>query len=183
MENVMVDLETLGTRPGCAILSIGAVRFGASKLSDESGSRGLGAEFYTVVNRASCAQVHLREERGTLDWWSRQALEARVILAQVDDLDLAVPISDALMAFARFLEPDAPCVWGNGADFDNPILAMAYAACRMPQPWKPYNGRCYRTLKSLRPDVKLVRTGTYHNALDDARTQAEHAVRLLAAIG
>ena len=68
---------------------------------------------------------------------------------------------------------------GNGADFDLPILAAAYAAVGLSVPWKPYNGRCYRTLKNLAPVVKLARPGTHHNALDDARTQAVHAIKLM----
>jgi hypothetical protein len=70
-------------------------------------------------------------------------------------------------------------VWGNGADFDNPILAVAYRRTIFSgQPWKPYNGRCYRTVKNQFQDVKLVRTGTHHNALDDARSQATHLVEI-----
>jgi inhibitor of KinA sporulation pathway (predicted exonuclease) len=44
--------------------------------------------------------------------------------------------------------------------------------------YKFWNERCYRTVKNQYPDVKLTRTGTYHNALDDARTQAEHLVQI-----
>ena len=41
-QDVMVDLETWGTKPGCAIISIGAVSFGPD---------GLGEEFYTALDR------------------------------------------------------------------------------------------------------------------------------------
>lgn len=75
--------------------------------------------------------------------------------------------------------PDGALVWGNGADFDNPILATAYGALNQVQPWKPYNGHCYRTLKSLVKGPKIERTGTHHNAVDDARSQALHAIQLL----
>jgi len=34
-------------------------------------------------------------------------------------------------------------------------------------------------LKGFVPQLKAVRTGTYHNALDDAKTQAVHACQLL----
>ena len=40
-KNVMIDLETMGNTPGCAIISIGAVEF-----SEE----GLGAEFYCTID-------------------------------------------------------------------------------------------------------------------------------------
>lgn len=48
-------------------------------------------------------------------------------------------------------------------------------------PWPHWNDRCYRTLKAMRPDVKMERTGTHHNAVDDATSQARHALALLAA--
>jgi exodeoxyribonuclease VIII len=89
-------------------------------------------------------------------------------------------------AVVKYIIPDPKdfLVWGNGADFDLPILSAAYVAAGFGgPPWKPYNGRCYRTLKNLRPDVpRPERRGTAHNALDDAVFQAEHAIALLAAL-
>jgi len=74
-------------------------------------------------------------------------------------------------------------VWGNGADFDLPILAAAYKAAGGPPPWKPYNGRCYRTLKNLAPSIKLERQGTHHQALDDAVCQAKHLIKIVEHLG
>lgn len=54
-KDVMVDLETLGTRPGCKILSIGAVEFGVGPDYNEDG---LGAEFYVEVQRAHQGNLH-----------------------------------------------------------------------------------------------------------------------------
>lgn len=79
-------------------------------------------------------------------------------------------------------KPERAHIWGNGADFDNVILTNAYRAVGISRPWEPYHDRCYRTLKNLRRDIHLYRTGTHHNALYDAITQAEHAVRLLQAV-
>jgi hypothetical protein len=42
--------------------------------------------------------------------------------------------------------------------------------------WRSYNSRCYRTVKQQFPDITIVRSGTHHNALDDARAQAAHMV-------
>ena len=71
-------------------------------------------------------------------------------------------------------------LWGNGASFDNAILSTAYELCELEtvQPWRFYNDRCYRTVKSLYPEVAMVRTGTYHNALDDAESQALHLLAM-----
>lgn len=171
--DVMIDLETLGNRPGCAILSIGAVEFGP---------QGLGRTFYVTVGKWSQIQLGLHESQSTLDWWKGQSPEARVVLEQSENDNDPKSIHTALLAFANWLSPTGlrtVKVWGNGSDFDNAILACCYAATGDAVPWQFWNNRCYRTLKNLRPEIKLERTGTYHNALDDAKTQARHAIQLL----
>lgn len=65
-------------------------------------------------------------------------------------------------------------MWGNGAAFDNAILANAYRAAGIKQPWELWNDRCYRTICAYYPGCPRNQPGTPHNALDDARSQAEH---------
>lgn len=171
MKNVMVDLETLGQAPGCVILSIGAVRF------DETG---LGDGFYAVVNTADCVDNGLAVDGDTLHWWSKQSPEAREVITEAESGGL--PLALALAEFNEFLAPSGMSsvkVWGNGSDFDNAILGACYRAVGEKHPWAFWNNRCYRTLKSLNPHIKTDRTGTYHNALDDAITQALMAVQML----
>jgi hypothetical protein len=168
----MVDLETLGTRAGCKIISIGAVEF--CPVAGVSATR----QFSSRINRYTQPPC-LWEDPDTVAWWGRQSAEAR---ARLFGTDGPVPhMHDVLREFAEWLGRDV-LVWGNGADFDNPILSAAYAALGWRQPWGNWNGRCYRTLKDLRPGIKLVRTGVHHDALDDAISQAEHAVRILRGI-
>lgn len=174
MQDIMVDLETLGKRAGCSILSIGAVAF------DRSGRSGLGPEMYAVVNRMSCAEHGLFEDSDTVAWWERQSAEAKTVLGHAEEGGLI--LVEALGQFTEFLrmfDLKKVRVWGNGSDFDNAILTACYAAVDQDIPWEFWNNRCYRTLKSLRPDIKLQRQGTYHNALDDAKSQALHAIQLL----
>jgi DNA polymerase III epsilon subunit-like protein len=165
-ENVMVDLETLGTRAGCSILSIGAVKFDAE---------GLGEEFYVVVSRENCIIMGLIEDPDTINWWSKQAPEARTVLDEAAKPE-AKTLEEALNMFTKWLANEK--VWGNGSDFDNAILYACYAAIGQETPWKFWDSRCYRTLKALYPTIKMVRGGTYHNALDDAKSQANHAVEI-----
>lgn len=171
MHFVMIDLETIGTSPGCSILSIGAAEF--------SPALGPDAKFYATVSRQSCRDAGLSEDPRTLEWWHRQ-IDSRIL----NDAPGHSSIGEALHQFAFWLQQVSPLdkdllVYGNGADFDLPILAEAYRRCGLRQPWAPYSGRCYRTLKNLRPNIVLVRTGSKHNALDDAVSQAEHATRLM----
>jgi len=175
MRNVMVDLETVGMRPGCGILSIGAVFFD---------NKGVGQEFYQVVNMKSCSKkLGFHADQSTLDWWKNQSAEAKKAFEQ-SEAGEGIDITDGLTQFNAFLRTgtESPKVWGNGADFDNAILAVAYALTGVKVGWKPYDGRCYRTLKGFLPANKLQRTGTFHNALDDAKSQAAHAITLLNAL-
>ena len=179
MNHVMVDLETLGTRPGCVVLSIGAVRF--DPLRDISGSPTF---FYGVLSSKEQETRGLEIDAETKAWWGRQSEEAQAVL-KISTSDNAQPVIETLTEFANFLlsADEAPRLWGNGSDFDNAILAELYHRFKLPVPWKFYHNRCYRTLKSFAPAVKLERQGTYHNALDDAMSQAEHALKILAHTG
>ena len=169
MKNIMLDLETMHTIPGGVILSIGAVYFN---------EQGLGKEFYMPISRAHSAEVGLKESLSTQQWWAKQNAEARKVIDAAEAAD-APTLHEALDAFTKFVKLDTNVkVWGNGADFDNPLLACAYDAIELKQAWIAWNGRCYRTLKNIAPGPKLVRVGTYHNALDDAKSQALHAIEL-----
>lgn len=170
MQDVMLDLETLGTRPGCVVLSIGAVFFDRD---------GLGAEFYTTLRKSLCVRAGLHVDPDTVKWWSRQTPEARLILDSVKS-STALPPRKALAEFNEFLAAGgAQRIWGNGADFDNPILLAVYHAVGVKPAWGPFGNRCYRTAKNQLPGPKLTRQGTHHHALDDAKSQALHFGELL----
>ena len=176
MKNVMIDLETMGSGPCSAIVAIGACFF-------EVGSTG--PEFYQRVTLQSCVDVGLQLDTSTVLWWMAQEDAARREIH--DPLVERVHIGDALCRLTQFLYinnfDDSSSIWGNGSDFDNVLLVSAYKACQLELPWKFWQHRCYRTLKSLRPSMRIPRNGTHHNALDDARSQAAHAVDLLRSLG
>lgn len=174
MKHVMIDLETLGTQPGSVILSIGAVLFDPSKPVGEC----LGKEFYSVVNRQSCEAAKLEVSQATLDWWEKQSPEARTVLTQALG-EGSIAIGTALKALADFI-PDGAKVWSNGANFDQPLLDVAYNRCGIALPWRYWNSRCYRTITALHPNEKSIRPPTVcaHNALEDAKWQAYHMVNV-----
>lgn len=164
---IMIDLETVGSTPGCGILSIGAVAFHVDGWVVD--------ELYVVVSRISCREHGLFEEQDTLDWWAKQTDEARQILLLAEDPDGTLSLPAALDELNRFVARHPGCtVYGNGSDFDNAILAAAARAAGCKLAWPFWQNRCYRTMKGRTPQVKLARVGTHHNALDDARTQAQH---------
>lgn len=116
MNNLMIDLESMGKKPNAPIVSIGAVFF-----DPQSGE--LGQEFYTAVNLESAMEQGAVPDGDTILWWLRQSSEARSAIC-VDD---AMPISSALSELSHFINrhsdnPKYLKVWGNGATFDNVIL-------------------------------------------------------------
>ena len=114
-------------------------------------------------------------DASTVLWWLKQSDAARAAFDRGGE-----HIAVALQQFAGWMENrakrDDVRVWGNGAAFDNVILASAYRRSGTPQPWQFWNDRCYRTVKAQYPAVKMQRNGTHHNAVDDAESQALRAL-------
>ena len=170
---VCVDLETLGTRPGSVITSIGATKF------DENGP--YGDPFYMRIDMQSCVDAGMLIDTETIKWWMRQSDEARAEF-QKESFEL----KHVLTSFWVWAETQCSGnplnqleVWGNGANFDNSLLKAAYDSLSLEAPWKFWNDRCYRTLKAMYPHIKMPkRVGTHHNALDDAISQVNHLILL-----
>lgn len=165
MRHVMLDLETWGTKPGCALRSIGAVSFAPEKAVDYSQS-----SFYLNIDEASCLEVGLEKERSTVEWWLKQSLESRAALLVKPCL-----LRNAVLSFHEwFRSNQAEYIWCHGANFDEPIWVAAANAVGERTPWKFWNVRCTRTIYHAADfDPRSIpREGTYHNALDDARYQA-----------
>jgi len=162
---IMLDLETLGNRPGSALVAIGAVKFGNGEILDE---------FYRRIDAESCVQLGLEMDTSTVMWWLKQADGPRLEITQPGK-----HLCEVLMDFSQWVaDPDAE-MWGNGAAFDNALLAAAYHVAARKAPWKFWNDRCYRTMKNLHPEVPMERDGEHHHALDDARDQARHLMAIL----
>lgn len=165
MQDVMIDIETLDTRPSTVILSIGAVRFDIEK------PEVIGDTFHVHVDIDSCLAAGRTVSGNTILWWLDQSDEARKKITDAQ----RVPLHRALLQLSTFVtEKDR--VWGNGASFDNSALSDAYRSCGLPQPWRYWGDMCYRTLKNLYKDIvpKPVFQGIPHDALADAFNQAIH---------
>ena len=159
----MLDLETMGNNSYAAIVAIGAVRFN-DNIRDS---------FYEIVDLESSVSLGMKMDASTIMWWLAQSEPARSEL--IKDGALSLPV--ALIQFSRWIG-DGAVVWGNGATFDNVILTNAYKCAGLERPWKFRNDACYRTIKNMNKHVKLSRSGTHHNALDDAKSQAEHLINI-----
>ena len=162
--HVMIDIETMGDGNDAAILSIGATKF-------DPLVAGILDSFYVAISLASSVAHGLKMSAGTVEWWlDPERQPAWIAYTKETKHDLYT----AMDAFAHWYGPDSLPTWGNGATFDNIITRSGFQVSGVPQPWKFWDDKCYRTFKGLAPDVKLVREGVHHNALDDAVSQTKH---------
>lgn len=172
-DHVMIDLETLDTLSHGVILSIGAVKFNEKTISDEA--------FYRVLTIESNLEEHRTISPDTIRWWFKQDAAAKGVFSEPNQVTLGLALAELRTWFGTDYQADFTKVWGNGADFDISMLAHAFGT--QGTPWKFYNVRCFRTIKSMeaaRAVPKPANAGA-HNALYDAMAQAQHLQAIWAA--
>lgn len=165
--DVMLDLETLGKAAGCPILSIGACTF--------TPEQGPGDVFYEFLNIDDQAASGLKMNPETVLWWMNQSDAARQSLLG-GQMKATHPVH-VLKAFAAwYTRVEGTALWGNGADFDLPILGALYDLHGIKRPWAYNAGRCMRTIFSLvgvKPGAFGSTNTLAHDALSDAIYQAK----------
>ncbi len=164
MTHIMLDLETLGTKPGCVILSIGACVFYPNTGPDEEKT------FYAVLNRDDQLDKEMVVDPKTLSWWTKQNKKAWDQATK-----FSLPTEPELKRFLKWWHSyKGKYLWSQGSNFDGPLLEALFASFGLKEPWRFYDTRDTRTVKQMchvkNDDVK--RDGTYHNALDDALHQS-----------
>lgn len=172
--NFMVDIETIGTTPGAAVLSIGACEFDDERYSRETPSHF--NPFYVNINLLDSLFSGFRVEPETVNWWMHNSKESRLALV----LEPLLTVRDALVEFNKYLPSrnDDYHLWAKGPDFDLVMLAEVYKQLEMKHPWSFRNSRDVRTIcwaggVPPEPSLKLVQ----HNALHDAQEQADDVAR------
>lgn len=177
--DVMIDLETLGTRPDAAIIQIGAVLFEA-----KNGGRLLNGKGFNK-------HVRYMDGLGTIDhdtlvFWLTEHSAAKM----GEELKSAEHIVSVLDAFTAWPQEAAGIgwdavqrVWAKPDTFDLPILRNAFVRIGRDVPWDRRATRDGYTLFDLaggQPTVDW--TGlTAHDALDDAIGQAMQVQKAMAA--
>jgi hypothetical protein len=194
--DIMVDIETLGSAPGCVITQIGVVLFDPMSAP---GSR-IGSGLQVNVDVDDAMRFGLKVSGETLRWWFTEPTQhARERAIASRDIQLpsdvrALPLVEALSSVRSYCA-EAKRVWSHGAAFDIPIIDAACSAAGVAPCWEGHRtARDTRTLYDMlpggtgRPPVidarKLLTSHTLvpHRALDDALVQAvevQEAFRLL----
>lgn len=173
--NVTYDLETLGNNQATApIVQIGAVKF-----TDDGV---IISEFLRHIDLNSLNEyTRLRPDYDTIVWWMSQDEEARRLVFYNESVEY-IKLSDALSQFNEWLiemhgdddyvEYTKYRYWTH-ATFDPPVLRTNCEACGIDHIIPHWRGRDLRTLEHFfKTRNEDDRKGVFHNALDDAKTQA-----------
>lgn len=171
--NLMLDFETLGTDFDTIALSLGAVAF------NKSGIVGSALYEFDLKDQVKNGRTFSAE---TLQWWMKQNESARAVFQPG-------PTKHTLDSFvSQFAEDcdnwllevgekrDELKPWGNGANFDVVLAENLIKQAGAEIPWKFWNVWCFRTFDKLTDCKRLFgmpnKHGVHHNALDDAKYQA-----------
>ena len=124
MNNIMLDIETLGTTMGSVITQVGAVFF--DKKTGE-----LGKEFKINIDLDDSLRYDFKIDGDTLKWWFGQPKEAQLSFLQ-NPIPSTVPI--ALHKLSEFVGTDN-FIWSH-AGFDLPQLETAYKMLFLKSPFR-----------------------------------------------
>ena len=172
MIQVMLDLETFGTRPTSAIVSIGAVKFTVAD--------GIIDKFKVNLDPRDAKSYGMTYDKDTLEWWATQSKDARSGWSK-DSVDYLTGIKTFLSWYG---DEEIP-TWSKGKIFDFPMLEHSIKTLNLPVPWKYSKVNDYRTLINAFKinDFKLKQKGSItHDSLVDCIEQTKVLIPILSAL-
>lgn len=163
MKDIMIDLETLGTRSSAAIIQIGACYF-------DRNTGNIGNTFEVNIDEFD---DKFTMDMSTIAWWLKQSDQARASVTEE-----GAPMITAMLKLKDFLQ-GGDCLWAH-ATFDIPIIQHAFEVFGLKNPI-PFRGmRDIRTLMDIADHKsEKPREGVHHTALDDALFQVQYCVEAL----
>lgn len=184
LNSIMIDLETLSSRPNASILSIGAVVFDENVI-DSPESITADRRFYRIVDlEATPSYLHFDIDPAVVYWWLQQNTSAQKHIvppaiefdANGQPLPRPSPYTTLRAALLEFRDWYTYNLGGRtyayGATFDHVILNNAFHALKIKNPIAYKHQLCMRTVISLAqipcPDLEGL---TSHVAIDDCVRQ------------
>ena len=162
--HVMIDLETLDTRPSSTILTLGAVKFNPLNFDEPH------SELYLKLDLDEQDKLGRSVSEDTIAWWGRQDPK---IQEEAFSEDGRVGISALISQLNKYVL-NSNVIWAHSYGFDMTILEDLYRQVKMPIPWNFWQIRDSRTLFELLPvDPRKSMQTDLHNALADAYYQAK----------
>lgn len=169
MSHVMIDIETLGTRPTSVIWQIGAVQFDLHGPTQRP-------YLDVVVDPQSCMNNGGTVDWDTLRWWMDDAQK------MARDQLLSCPTTslwNALKLLREWWPAGTTSVWANGVSFDIVILENAFRSQGIEPPWGFRDIEDMRTLRKRFPNIPRIEPSVPHVAVRDAEAQAAWVASVL----
>lgn len=160
--DVMLDIETLCTKPEAVILTIGAVKF-------DPYSNKIGDGLYIKPDVDEQIAKGRTIDENTVEWWGKQAEDVR---EEALGMEGRISIEEMYRQLNRFLV-GAENVWAQGPVFDMVIMAHIYRQYGWPTPWQYWQVSDSRTLFKTHGDPRVKGKAGLHNALEDCISQAQ----------
>lgn len=170
MQDLMIDFETLGQDADTMVISLGACFFDLE-------TKQLGPTFYMAFDISDQQKAGRTFTPDTLKWWMGQSDGAKKVFHEQ-----AKPTKQVLQLFSQWVLGQNTISkirpWGNGATFDISIIEHLFKQFDVKCPWLYYNVMDLRTFRRfIANNAKVDKSkGTNHNALDDAKNQAQFAI-------
>jgi len=171
--DVMLDLETLGTRPECVILTLGAVKFDPYSMKEP------GPGLYLRIDADEQIAQGREVQEDTMRWWMSQDEEVR---EEAIGLEGRVSVEHMYQELNRFLV-GVNNIWAQGPVFDIAILENIYRQYGWPTPWQFWQIRDSRTLFGVHGDPRVKGRAGHHNALADCVYQAQGVQQIYNKLG
>lgn len=161
--DIMIDIETLSTKPNAKILTIAAIKFSRignlKPLSDMD-------TFYRRISSDQTPGFDIDPD--TQKWWSKQGEVARI---EAFTHKNRVPLKQALNELIAWFGTRDIIVWAKSPSFDCVILENAFRVCDIGIPWNFWSTRDCRTLTDISGICEVKDTEISHHALNDCYTQ------------
>lgn len=186
--DIMLDLETLGTKPGCAVLAIGAKVFdpyGDNSVPQPPGSAPM--TFYRNIDLFSSLMLGLTIDPGTVEWWRTkgEAAQGAFFPGQVTPKIAIVQFNEWIVSSGKTYSPREKelNVWAKSPGFDCHVIEHIADVVGFRMEWHDdARKQGFRRFRDVRTAIAMSGidegsitakgTGrTQHNALDDCDVQ------------
>jgi len=175
MQDLMIDLETLGTSANAPVISLGAAYF-------DINTKQMGDTFYMVCDVADQIDSRIRPvDADTIKFWMHQSGAAKRVFKEGHQ-----PTKVVLETFRKWVMEHAGSKaasfstkvkpWGNGSSFDITIMETLFDDYKVAVPWAFWQVMDLRTYRRfIGKGAKVPKLeGVEHNALDDCINQINY---------
>lgn len=173
MQDLQIDIETMGTGPRAAIVGIAAVFF---DLRTET----IGDKYQASVHLGTAVRDGGTMDPGTVMFWLRQNDQVRKAVAY-GARDIAEVLAEFRAWVVHRCPPEQLRPWANSPAFDLAILGSALDRANIARPWRFWNERDFRTVKAMHPAVEYDTKDKGEGAHDptvDCLFQIEHLFKI-----